>query len=302
MIWLTWRQHRAEAVGAVIVLALVGAFLLFTGLTTRSVFDSRVHACLSLSGDAFQQHGCQGILRNFEQEATFNDLVAYLNFLPALIGLFVGAPLVAREIERGTHRLVWTQGVTRLRWISTKLTLLAAGSIAVSVMFTAMMTWWRFPIDQVQGRFLPVGFDFEGLAPIAYGLFAFTLGVAVGSVMRRTVAAMAVTLLGFLAVRFPVEFLLRPHYLAPLTSTADLSASTADPRTGGRGDWILTGGLVDHSGHRLDKWADVTALLGCRRRGVRQPQRRRRCLHPGARLPKLSRLPARRSLLDLSGH
>lgn len=267
MIWLTWRQHRMEAVGAIIALSIVAGFLLLTGLPMRAAFDDRVQQCLNLSGGAYLQHGCQGVLRDFETEATFNDLIAYFNFLPALAGLFIGAPLVAREIERGTHRLVWTQGITRLRWISTKLMLVTAGCAITAVAFTVAMTWWRAPIDQVQGSLLPVGFDFEGVMPTAYALFAFALGVAIGTVICRTVPAMAITLLAFLAIRLPVEDLLRPHYMAPLTTISAATQPGADPRLSGRGDWILQGGLMDSAHHRLTN-AEMSQLYSMAAKGA----------------------------------
>jgi len=268
VIWLTCRQHRMEAVGGVIALGLVGGFLVLTGLPMRAAFNGQVHDCLSLTGDAYYQHSCQGLLRGFENQATFDGLIAYLNFLPALVGLFVGAPLVAREIERGTHRLVWTQGITRLRWVTIKLFLLVLGCAIIALAFTAAMTWWRSPVDQVQGRLIPVGFDFEGLMPTAYALFAFALGAAVGTVVRRTVPAMALTLLGFLAVRFPVEFLLRPNYMAPVTTVSAFSATAGpDPRASGRGDWILQGGLMDSTHHRLSN-AELSQLYSAASNGA----------------------------------
>ena len=36
---------------------------------------------------------------------------------PAVIGLFWGAPLIARELETGTADLAWNQSVTRTRWL-----------------------------------------------------------------------------------------------------------------------------------------------------------------------------------------
>ena len=42
---------------------------------------------------------------------------------PAIVGIFWGAPLIARELETGTHRLVWNQTVTRTGWLATKLAL-----------------------------------------------------------------------------------------------------------------------------------------------------------------------------------
>ena len=69
--------------------------------------------------------------------------------VPALIGLFWGAPLVARELETGTYRLVWTQGVTRTRWIAIKLAVVGLASMAVAGLFSLMVTWWSSPLDRV---------------------------------------------------------------------------------------------------------------------------------------------------------
>ena len=52
--------------------------------------------------------------------------------LPALIGLFWGAPLIARELEAGTHRLVWNQSVTRGRWLAVKLGLIGLAAAAAT--------------------------------------------------------------------------------------------------------------------------------------------------------------------------
>ena len=48
-----------------------------------------------------------------------NGLV--LQAVPALIGAFVGAPVLARELESGTSRFAWTQGFGRWRWTLAKL-------------------------------------------------------------------------------------------------------------------------------------------------------------------------------------
>jgi len=87
-----------------------------------------------------------------------------------------------------------------------------------------------------------------------------------GTVMRRTVVAMAVTLLLFLAVRLPVEGLVRPHYLASVTTA--ISAAAPDPRADGAGNWILQGGLMDQAGHKLNNgqlsqvYSDAAAAKG----------------------------------------
>ena len=68
--------------------------------------------------------------------------------LPALIGLFWGAPLIARELEAGTHRLVWNQSVTRTRWLAVKLGLLGLAAIAAAGLGSLAVDWWSDPLDK----------------------------------------------------------------------------------------------------------------------------------------------------------
>ena len=72
--------------------------------------------------------------------------------LPALAGLFVGAPLLARELEHGTHRFAWTQAITRRRWLLSKTALLAAGTVLAGAAASALVMWWRGPFDTLEGR------------------------------------------------------------------------------------------------------------------------------------------------------
>ncbi len=238
MIWLTWRQMRAEYVGFAIVLALLAAALVGTGIEMRG-FEGGL-ACLSVT--AAPSCGGQGdFVRAF---GTLFNLSAWLDVIPLLLGIFIGAPLVAREIERGTHRLVWTQSVTRQRWIVVKITGIVAIAALAGGVIAVLMTWWRQPWDLIQSSFDAAGFDFEGLMPFAYSLFALSLGVLAGTLIRRTIPAMAITLAGFLAVRLPIEYLLRPHFMTPITQ---LNTGNAAPP----GAWILDSGLVDRHGNQV---------------------------------------------------
>jgi len=113
MTWLIWRQHRQQALFRVATLALITLLLALTGLHMHSVFrSSGLGHCLATRG-----HGdCGGFESAFESRfATLRQLVPFFMVLPALLGIFWGAPLIAREVEQGTHLFVWTQGVTRLR-------------------------------------------------------------------------------------------------------------------------------------------------------------------------------------------
>ena len=57
--------------------------------------------------------GCDLIVTHFRDQFAGSVRAArWLTLLPALAGLFIGAPLLARELEHGTHRLAWTQSLT----------------------------------------------------------------------------------------------------------------------------------------------------------------------------------------------
>ena len=128
--------------------------------------------------------------------------LALVLIVPVVIGMFWGAPLVARELETGTFRLAWTQSVTRLRWLLVKLGLVGLASAVVGGLLSLMVSWWFSPIDKVSAnRFSPAAFGMHGFVPAGYALFAFVLGATVGVLFRRTLPAMAVTLVGFIAAR-----------------------------------------------------------------------------------------------------
>jgi ABC-2 family transporter protein len=238
VIWLTWRQVRAEYFGFAVALMLLAAALVGTGIEMRG-FEGGL-ACLSVTA-APSCAGQGDFVRAF---GTLFDLSGWLNFVPLLLGIFIGAPLVAREIERGTHRLAWTQSVTRQRWILVKISGVVALAAVAGGVIAALMTWWRQPLDLIQSPFDAAGFDFEGLMPFAYTLFALSLGVLAGTLIRRTIPAMAVTLAGFLAVRLPIEFFLRPHFMTPI---AKLDTGNGAPP----GAWILDQGLIDRHGNQV---------------------------------------------------
>jgi hypothetical protein len=147
--------------------------------------------------------------------------------VPALVGLFFGAPLIARELETGTFRLVWTQSVTRKRWLAAKLGLVGIVAMAIGGLLTWMADWWASPLDAMnQDRFGVASFSFHGIAPIGYAAFAFALGVTAGVVLRRTVPAMAVTVAGFAAARVAVTYWVRPNLASPVHESLPLSAGS----------------------------------------------------------------------------
>jgi hypothetical protein len=268
MLWLTWRQHRAEVLGGLVLLAALAAVLLVTGLPMHAAYTGQgVAACVAGGGRAA---GCDTLLEQFTRRYVgLGDLVTLLAMLPALAGVFIGAPLLGRELEHGTWRLAWAQGVTRTRWLAVKLALLTAAVTVLAVGFTALLTWWRGPLDGIQGRFDGAAYNFEGVVPTAWAVFAFALGTLAGTLARRTIPAMALTFFGYWIVWLPLALVGRPRFLAPLARTFDPAADAANT-TAGRGalgagrDWILDSGLVDRAGHRLTLAQESAVLRAAR--------------------------------------
>ena len=262
MIWLTWQQHRKQALFAIIGLALLAAVFIPTGLRMhRAVTDTGLSICHTLDGrpefidplgpidvaNPGAAEACTVSANRFvDQFGGYYNLFALFVFLPLLIGMFFGAPLIAREVEHGTHRLIWTQGITRRHWALVKIALVSLSALAVAAGYTALVRWWSAPLalaDRNQGPFSVPMFDIRGVTPIGYTVFAVALGVAAGTVWRKTLAAMAATLVGYIALRIAVGAL-RPRLLPAQQRQAPVGG-TVVPGGSTRGDWVLAQGVYD---------------------------------------------------------
>ena len=251
MTWMTWRQHRAAATIGAVILAAIAAALVWLGVTARSkVRHYGLTACLHNGTDSRpRSRTCNGNTTGSRPSPRACSRSR------CLAGMFWGAPLIAREIETGTYRLVWTQSISRLRWISTKLALVL-GVTAAATLAVSMLAVWAFqPLIPVLGnRFRGGWFDVQGIVPAAYMLFALALGACMGAIWRKTIPAMATTIVGFAAVRIPVHNL-RRHLISPNTKTIGVTIGNAIARgTAGQratttqspwpaglgpGDWVL---------------------------------------------------------------
>jgi hypothetical protein len=261
MAWVTWRQHRAQVVAMGALLVMLAAAVVATNLPIRAAYHrDTLSECLPPTTRA----GCDIIVRHFLGQ--FDGWVTALRalaVLPALVGLFVGAPLLARELEHGTHRFAWTQGVTRRRWLYSKTALLAVATLLTAGAASALVMWWRSPFDTLEGRMSPSGFDIEGLVVPAYALFALAVGVLAGLIFRRTVPAMTATLVVFVATRLAVVTFLRPHFESPLHRTA---VATDTGRQAG--DWLLSDTLVDAAGRQITAAREDLAVLHAQQAGI----------------------------------
>jgi hypothetical protein len=245
MIWLAWRQFRTQFLVVLGVLAALAVILAVTGTGLVHQYDTAVLKCSAAHDCGPATSALLGrytFLQHFTQ-----DIVLVV---PALIGIFWGAPLVARELETGSWRLAWTQSVTRGRWLAVKLALVGGASMLAAGLLSLMVTWWSSPFDAINN--LPFGsFDERDIVPVAYAAFAFALGVALGVLVRRTLPAMAATLVVYASVLVLVGGYLRPRYQPPISTSSPVSLSAAGGISvggGGPGAWLISSDLVNRAG------------------------------------------------------
>ncbi|WP_449062401.1 ABC transporter permease [Planomonospora algeriensis] len=306
MIWLTWRQFRGSAAGVAALLVVLTAVLALTGPDLASHYSAGIADCV-------QDNTCGDFFDRFfgDHDVPFLALGLVVLILPALAGLFWGAPLITRELEAATHLLVWNQSVTRGRWLAVKLGLTGLAAMAAAAACSLVVTWWSEPLDRSavpeMAQMAPVVFGARGIAPMGYAAFAFVLGVAMGMLVRRTLPAMALTLAVFVAVQLAMPLLVRPHLMPPVAGTFELGQANVDGfginqdqgeggtvqiflRTsavpGHAGAWVLSSELVDPSGRALSTGAGVARARPRRRRSsgpFRSPRRRGPARRQGGR-------------------
>jgi hypothetical protein len=261
VIWLAWRQVRTQVFLVVGVLLAIGVVLATTGPHLVHIYDTVIKPC-----EAKPNCGNVGTFSNtdrFLQSVSLLLLIA-----PALVGMFWGAPLVAREFENNSHRLIWTQSVSRMRWLAAKLGIGALVTVVTVGLLSLMTTWWFSPIDAFSNNSLtPSTFDRRDVVPVAYALFAFALGATAGLLLRRTLPAMVVTLFGFIGLRYVVEDYLRLHYMTPLKISAPfnpLNPGLTVGRPGGlqSSDQVVSQETVTGTGRVLSQNGNIGPTSG----------------------------------------
>ncbi|NEA97640.1 ABC transporter permease subunit [Streptomyces sp. SID13726] len=194
MTWLVWHQHRAAFRTVLGASALAVAFIVFQ--------RSQLHT------------------------AGYDATSTGLRLMPVLLGVFLGAPLFAGDLENGTAKLVVTQSVSRTRWLTTKLALTALVVVVSTVALSVGFGWWWNLYDESTGSAWTSGpvFNNTGPVPVALALLSVFGGVAIGVMLRRTLAAMAVTL-GFTVVVQIVWSHFLAHFLLSLADVATITTN-----------------------------------------------------------------------------
>ncbi|MBM7490221.1 hypothetical protein JOD64_001443 [Micromonospora luteifusca] len=273
MIWMTWRQFRTPALttGALLLVLMGGLALTWadvTELAAQTGYTGCQGDACRAAGDAFLQALQPKWANEFHIVA-----IAALYLLPALVGIFWGAPLVARELESGTYRMVFSQSVSRVRWLLVKLVVGGGAAALGAGLLSLMLTRWAQPIDGASAdRMNPLVFAARGVVPVGYAALAFLVGVTTGLLLRRTLAAMAVTLLVIASLQITAPFVVRPWLAQPVSTVSPLDVDgrygiSMSPDTGRmtlhvepdrRGDWVMSSTAITSTGTEFSGPADMT--------------------------------------------
>ena len=249
MIWLAWRQARAQ-----IAVALAATAVVAVAAVAEGRGDSTLRQWLSV-------------------------LVVVV---PGILGVFWGAPLVAEELESGSFRLAWTQDVSRVRWLAMRLAVSGLAAMAVAGVASWLVTWWAGPLDRA-GLNQFGSFDSRDIVPVGYAAFAVALGVFLGTLLRRTVPAMAATLLAFTAARLAFRLLARPRLLPPVTRVLALSPTTTGYGSAGFLPLMPAPSLQPAAPDLPNAWVTSIAIVNGRGKGLTASELARTCPDIGGR-------------------
>jgi hypothetical protein len=223
MAGIIWRQHRFALVGVAVLLGALAVYMWIVGSSLHNAYAAAA-ACHPVGSPA-----CQDAVNTFNGLDNFLSNGVIVQVLPVLIGTFVGAPLLAREMETGTFRYTWTQGFGRWRWTLAKLVALGLAVTAAAELFSLVLGWYFQPyfatgnyaltIEEL-GPFNSGVFDLDRVTFAGWTLAAFAIGALAGMLIRRVVPAIAATLAVYAGLAFAVGGFLREHYLTPLLTTS----------------------------------------------------------------------------------
>lgn len=197
------RLHRAALlVWAVAVLGVVARLVWITEVTAK---DARAEqrACVRAGHD----------LCDLTMEVSgFGDPVGWIalpmGFASLAVAAFAGGALIGRELENGTARLAWAQGVTPARWLAVKL---AVPALAVALGTTVLVVAFRWSWDATQDlRWSPDWLSdgvylARGTTAVAYALCALALGALAALLLRRALPALGAAVAATWLLHFVLE-------------------------------------------------------------------------------------------------
>jgi hypothetical protein len=251
MAWVAWRMQRTTLAVLAGLSVLIAALLVLRGLQVRSAF-----AALAACGRPNSGPCNAAAARITDPE---RSVLVVLNLLPVVVGMFVGAPMLAREFAAGTQRFAWAQGIGRGRWLTAMLAVSATFCVALACALGLLAWWWlapyRAPSLSPPGSPWPRPYlgEVTPVPLVGWTLLGLTMGAALSVLLRQTIRAVAAAGAAMVALTAVAVEWLRPAllHIGPMTTSG-----VAPPGSYTWGPWLAGPG-----GHPALSSATVSRMV-----------------------------------------
>jgi hypothetical protein len=193
---LSYRQQRWELLLVVLGVAGVAAGMAWLANTLETLRAANPD-CLALMGgrnvsvSEGSAAACQAVLNDYNStEGVASNLLNLAWAAPFGMGVILGAPVVAREIDGGTAQLAWSLSRSRAGWLLQRIGFIALFGLALLALLAVTSEVLAAAVlpDRTLGEDF-VWFGRRGLPVVARGVGAIMTGVLVGALVGRVLPA-----------------------------------------------------------------------------------------------------------------
>ena len=204
--WLTYRMNRFEVLLSVVVLLVIGVSAV---IAAQHILASIVPLDCQTQDAANRDPVCEAIFASADTAQRAGAIVmGAMAVIPIAIGLMLGVPVVAREMELRTLSLAWSLSPSRRRWLLSRLLPMLAivlpGLVLVGIALIGLAE------AQAAAEYRGLSLDDmgnHGPVMVSRGLMALGIGLLAGALTGRTLpglAVAAVVMFAWVAVGAPV--------------------------------------------------------------------------------------------------
>jgi hypothetical protein len=252
LIWLTWRQHRWALVGTLVLAAVLVGWLTYLSVEFTDIYHQCGNTiCPPHSAQSNRLGGTSVLIRSYSY------LSRVVQYMPLLIGVFIGVPLLSREHEQRTLLLAWSQDVSPARWLWAKLSLLGGFVATVTAAVAVASHHMEHALARVSmgTLFQHERFINTAMLPLVISICWFALGVALGAAIRRTLPAVFAVAAGFIGLMLLVQYRY-PTLLKPLSVHRQFGAP--DDGLLSNNALVVKGGMIQYGGDQPSNLYDAS--------------------------------------------